>query len=478
MSGSAISENTGKASAQQKNTTEIVVLTVAAFILLAGVANYYCSRVESSLIPMALKIAEYSPGVKSVLGEPIRARRPIQWAPSDDGVEEAKLNVPIYGSKGQGELRIVADKGARTWVFSHLEFIPLDHSQAVIDALADASAISRPAQDGSHPSLVVSLDSHSGKRSPLIDSIEPIRPTLRHDRPINEFEVDLQTGAFILRQTDLFLPGSPPIALTRTYHSFAYYTGGFGKAASHPYDIWPTGTRNPYTETNLNLEDGSQVYYRRISDGTGYADAVYRHDQTASEFYRSQFFWNGNGWTLRLPDQRKILFPEAYNAKTVAQSGPTEMDDETGNRVFLKRDTERKLEALVSSGERKITFKYNGSGEIVEAQDNQGRSRKYEYESTSHVRTVLDGEQPIYRFTYERVLDAPGVDPFGMTAVEDGIGREILHLTYDGSGRVIAETLADGKVFRFDYSYVNENGNARQATTLTYPNGKRKTVLF
>jgi len=120
---------------------------------------------------------------------------------------------------------------------------------------------------------------------------------------------------FILRQTDLFVPDSVPLSLTRTYRVWEWDTRAFGAGTNHPYDICPTRTRFPYI-LDLNLEDGRQIHFPRISSGTGYADAVYRHDETLSEFYGAQIAWNGDGWTLDFVDHRKFIFPEAYNAKS------------------------------------------------------------------------------------------------------------------------------------------------------------------
>ena len=90
---------------------------------------------------------------------------------------------------------------------------------------------------------------------------------------------------FVLRQTDLFVSDSAPLSLARTYRVGDFYSRAFGVGTNHPYDICPTGTRFPYTYMDLNLEDGRQIHFRRISQGTGYADAVFEHDETSSEFY-------------------------------------------------------------------------------------------------------------------------------------------------------------------------------------------------
>ncbi len=180
-----------------------------------------------------------------------------------------------------------------------------------------------------------------------------VKPTLRHETPVNEFVVNLRNGNFKLLQTDLFVPDIMPLSLTRTYFAWNPHSQAFGVGTSHPYDICPTGTRFPYTFMDLNLEDGYKVYMPRISKGTGYADAVFRHSRSSSEFFGAQIAWNGNGWTMTLPDGRKVYFPEAYYAKNFAQGAPIEMVDAEGHRIQLKRTAKRNLEELISpSGTR------------------------------------------------------------------------------------------------------------------------------
>src|SRR5690348_3941170 len=100
-------------------------------------------------------------------------------------------------------------------------------------------------------------------------SISESKPTVRHNSP-HEFEVDLHSGMFVLRQTDLFVSDTMPLALTRTYRTWDNNKRAFGGGTNHPYDICPTGTRFPYTYVDLNLEDGRQIHFSRISKGTGY----------------------------------------------------------------------------------------------------------------------------------------------------------------------------------------------------------------
>jgi hypothetical protein len=124
-----------------------------------------------------------------------------------------------------------------------------------------------------------------------------------------------------------------------------FHVRAFGVGANHPCDICPTGKRFPYTYQYLNLEDDRQIYFPRISKGTGYSDAVFRHSETSPEFYGAQDAWNGNGWTLEFLDGGRFLFPEAYHSRSYAQGAATDMSDNTGQHIHLNRDAVRNLEA-------------------------------------------------------------------------------------------------------------------------------------
>jgi Domain of unknown function (DUF6531) len=332
---------------------------------------------------------------------------------------------------------------------------------------------SPPSWDGSYPYLVISP---VGGSAPVRfnAAISLLKPTVRHESPVNEFEVDLHTGRFVLRQTDLFVPDVMPLSLTRTYIAWDFHSRAFGVGANHPYDICPTGTRLPYTYMDLNLEDFYQVHMPRISKGTGYADAVFRHSETSSEFYGAQVAWNGNGWTLSLPDGSRFYFPEAYNAKSYAQGAAIAMVDAKGHRIQLKRSEVRNLEELTSPGGHKISFLYDHSDRIIQAQDDASNIRKYSYDSGGHLETVSDGSRVLYRFEYQRLMNEPGYDPWLLSSVLDGDWNIILRNKF-WLGRVSEQDLADGEVYHYRYKL---EGRDVVQTSITLPSGEQRILSF
>jgi hypothetical protein len=120
-------------------------------------------------------------------------------------------------------------------------------------------------------------------------------PDMHADREADELEIDLRYGALVTRKTDLFVADSIPLALTRSYRVWDHRPRAFGLGTNHPYDTFPVGSRQPYTFIDVFLADGSPIHFDRISQGTGYADAVYEHTATSTRFFKSRFQWNGNG---------------------------------------------------------------------------------------------------------------------------------------------------------------------------------------
>src|SRR5712691_6479050 len=125
--------------------------------------------------------------------------------------------------------------------------------------------------------------------------------------------VDPSTGVFVLHKTDLSLPDVIPLALTRTYDSGDGFARTLGRSMTHPYAMF-LHSELQYQQVDLILPEGGKIHYVRTSTGTGFMDAVFVHQETATTsatptaFYKSLIFWNGNGWNLTLKDGTVYVF--------------------------------------------------------------------------------------------------------------------------------------------------------------------------
>lgn len=280
--------------------------------------------------------------------------------------------------------------------------------------------------------------------------------------------VDTATGLFVYSKTDLVLPDTMSIALTRTYRPRDAQMRPFGIGATHPYEMFLVGTTWPYSYIDLILADGGRVHYDRVSAGTSYSDAVYEHTGSPSAFYKSRIRWIGR-WQLTLKDGSIYEFPDAEGSSIPRYAALTAARDRYGNALTLTRDTNRNLTKITSPNGRFIDFTYDAFNRITKAKDNIGREVIYAYDASGRLAQVTDAGGGITKYTYD--------GSNRMLTVEDARGIVYLTNVYDASGRVLKQTMADdtpgdpndNPTYQFAYT-TNINGKITQ-TDVTDPRG-------
>jgi len=310
---------------------------------------------------------------------------------------------------------------------------------------------------GRYPCLLVRQGTRAGTATA---EITECIPDLRADSDLDELEVDLRWGAFIVRKTDLFAADVIPLALTRSYRIWDSLLRAFGTGTNHPYDTFPVGSRQPYTFMELIFADSSRLHYDRISQGTGYADAVYEHTATSTRFLRSRIQWNGNGWDLRLRDGTAYSFPEAYAAKKSADAALIGIRDAEGHAMRFERDQRRNLRRLTSPGGRSLSFDYDAGDRIARLVDDRGRQMRYTYDAGGRLATVTDSTGRIIRHRYDGLY---------MVSAHEEPGGELFHVDYM-DGRVAVLRLPAGRTFRFAFEFSDPIEGPSRATVVA-PDG-------
>jgi RHS repeat-associated protein len=283
--------------------------------------------------------------------------------------------------------------------------------------------------------------------------------------------VDLATGLFVMKKTDLVVPDRLPIVLTRTYRQKDSRSRAFGIGSSHPYELFFVGDVNPYTFIDLILPDGGRVHFVRTSPGTGFADAVYEHAATPSAFHGAKIAWNAPGvnWYLTLRDGTRYTFPEAFSATVPAQAAVIEIRDRFGDILQLDRDpTSRDLLKITSPSGRWIEFTYDTSHRITSATDQMGRTVRYIYDASGRLTQAIDPAGGVTEYTYDAT--------HRMLTLKDARGITYLSNDYDSNGRVITQTQADQTTYQFSYT-VDVNGTVTQ-TDVTDPRGIVERTTF
>ena len=285
--------------------------------------------------------------------------------------------------------------------------------------------------------------------------------------PTRADPVDPSTGIFVMSKTDLYLPDVIPVALTRTYNSGDGFARPAGRSMTHAYAMFLISAAQ-YSQVDLIPPEGGKVHYVRTSPGSGFADAVFVHQETATTsatptaFYKSVITWNGNGWDLTLKDGTVYVFGELAPLQAIR--------DRYGNTVTIAHANGQtgNITRVTSPNGRWIRFTYDASNRITQAKDNIGRTVGYTYDVNGNLSTVTDPENGVTTYTYDATNR--------MATIKDA--RNLVYLTnVYTNGRVTQQTLADpGAVYGFAYT-LDGSGNITQ-TDITDPRGSVERLVF
>lgn len=279
--------------------------------------------------------------------------------------------------------------------------------------------------------------------------------------------VDCFTGLFLYTRTDLALPGTLPIFLTRTYRPRDTASRPFGIGTNHLYDIFTVGDI-PYTYQDLILPDGGRVHFQRTSDGTGFSDAVYEHKSSPTEFQGAVITYTGGRWRLRMKNGTEMYFADCTACTSARAAALREYRDRWGNVITLERDSNDNLTRILSPDGRSIDLTYDASNRITQARDNLGRVVQYQYDASGRLWKVTNPEGGVEEYGYDT--------SHRMTTVKKPNGTVMITSVYDANGRVTRQTLADGSVYQFAYTL---DGNGRVTRTdITDPRGNVRRIAF
>lgn len=467
----------------------IVLLTVAGGVAIAYYSHRYTERYEAT--QEAVRRLQSNPDVVRLMGSPLSVQGNVVGEVRQDetGWREAKLVIPVHGPRDEGIARLIGGRENGPWIFSTFE-VEIQKQHKRVNLITgtvteyDPSAYQDVHTEGATLPAYLNNWIPEPRFAPEFPCVwmaaTPASapefgkcsiPVPFSGETVDRFEVDLRTGKFDLRQTDLSIHDGFEVRLNRTYtsqdwiHSSADHA--FGINSNHPYDIAPVGKRNPYSEVEIVLEDSDLLYFQRISSGTGYSDAVYRHSETSSSFYKATLRWVGDGWEVDLEDGSKIHFPESYNARNMAQGAPTWMMDQHGDKAEMIRDGQRNLLEIRTPRGRSLRFHYDSHDHIVRAEDDRGDWAAYSYNADGLLTDVVRSDKHERHYSYEGDL---------MTDVRDESRHLLVHNSYD-AGWIVRQDFPNGASARYAYDYGQGNRHYAQQVTVTFSDGSVKKAV-
>ncbi|MET9622719.1 DUF6531 domain-containing protein [Streptomyces sp. NPDC006464] len=278
-------------------------------------------------------------------------------------------------------------------------------------------------RDGGGPKGTGGSDSAGRPRDPLNRTKDDAR---RHSIPgskktCKNDPVDVATGEMILTHTDLSLPGTLPLVLSRTHLSDYRYGQWFGRSWASTLDerieLDPAAPGAVWAR-----QDGSLLVYPRLPQPD--SEAV-----PPLEGPRLPLVHGGqyeDETTYRVTDTRtgltRFFTGSPYRASTAYWL--TAIEDRNGNRITVARQSDGTPTAVTHDG-----------GYSVRLASDHGRVRALHLNTPS-------GPVEVRRYGY---------DDAGLLAEVVNDSRLSLRLTYDADGRITSWTDRNDSTFRYVY---------------------------
>ncbi|WP_431931220.1 RHS repeat-associated core domain-containing protein [Nonomuraea jabiensis] len=282
--------------------------------------------------------------------------------------------------------------------------------------------------------------------------------------------VELSTGLFTMNQTDLAVDDVLPLTVNRGYNSGDGRKRAMGIGANDLYNMY-LSSRRQYQEADLNLPDGSQVHYVRISPGTGFCDGVFEARSTSPEFYKSRFHYvgvcNKGGWHLTLRNGLTYVFGD--------EAPLQEIRDPQGNTVRILRKYKNSFGSYIgpvtqvrSPNGFWLAYTYDSGDRVTRIEDNAGRAVTYTYEGDL-LKTVTGptGKTTTYGYDAKSRL----------STVTDARDKTYLTNVYDANGRIGTQTILGEGTYTFAYT-LSEDGKRVTATQVTEPGGTVRRTTY
>ena len=232
--------------------------------------------------------------------------------------------------------------------------------------------------------------------------------------------VNLSTGNFLYKKTDLVIRGIPELSFTRHYNSVDERGGIFGRGWSHSHEMHLIQEEESLT---VVLEDGEEQTFVKKKDGTC-------HGSGTTAVLRNR----DGAWEYRTRDGKRTVFDADGNS----------IRESHGDRGAIVRSwTEGRLERVTRESDgMSLYLSYDEEGHLSGIQDDTGRSITYSYEGEQLALVQgADGTETGYRYdaggNLEEVLSPAGI-----------IG---VHTEYDSENRAVKQTFPDGSTMEFSY---------------------------
>lgn len=297
--------------------------------------------------------------------------------------------------------------------------------------------------------------------------------------------VDLQTGLFFRRWSDLSVNDTMPLVVDRTANSIPDMGSPFGLGSGTSLRM-TLSSSDGFQTPKIVLSCGEVLQFDLVAGAATWplVGTVWQHRRTRSAFYGAtlQFLTDatpeGAHWVVTMKDGSQIWFDRHvpnHLARRIDRFGNTV--NYVYNGGFLV--------GMVSPNGRTIGFTYNTKNMISTAFDHTGRTVQYAYRSIgegldihgSVLTSVTYPDGTSEHYTYSKVTKGgANLETWMIESIVDRRGNTAVKNEFDEFGSIVLkQTYADGSTTTFDYERVD---GRIQAATVTDGEGNKERTEF
>lgn len=248
--------------------------------------------------------------------------------------------------------------------------------------------------------------------------------------PLSKGSIDLATGLYVHVTEDLVLPGTPRLALQRTYLSGYRSAREFGVGATHAGEDYLVAGEN-LESVSLILARGSRIQFRRVQAPTAFLTGLFLHDATAGEWQGAELTSTAARWTLKKRDGTLMVF-RVCDASSMCSL--VQVIDRKGDTINYRRDSTGRL-LKMEAGRRWIAFDYDGEGRVERARDSQKRAVQYHYDERGRLERVTDSDDSERRYGYTAEDELQSIEEPGISITNTFVNGRCVRQSSTSPGR-------------------------------------------
>ncbi len=293
----------------------------------------------------------------------------------------------------------------------------------------------------------------------LVQSCEGIR-TPQKNGSTELFEIDLRLGMMIDRRTDIWIPGTMPIAFERALRPGWKGDNSFGISGADSYDGFLASADNIYIW--VRSDDGGSAQLVRDPIWLSWLPlAKYVDTQYSGLFYELR--WRTQPYAhydlRRFDGQVESYLPCYSSTQYCSLNG---VIDANGGELRFQRGAQRRLMQVTSSDGAWLKLRYGTGFRIEEADDSRGGAVRYGYNQRDQLTSVTYSSGETLSFEYDDANDLTvfSASPDGKTP------PQVLLRSQYKDGVLQSQTLADGSTYLYNYGPLDDR-QTRSATVET-----------